>query len=333
MPIPPITHYKDEVPDQTTQDLVNQEIEKEAAQQVVEEKTPELKVLPVEKPIKKKQTNASNIVNAFRQKMALNTISIDLPSAGKTLEFKEISAAEQKELSKIALENDSRADIMYCAMVNLINKLSVDKKFDIRDYTEFERLVVTMNLQQMNKINPEIKFTCSKCGKENSYRLDTLELLRKFNKTYKPDQEYEIEAGNKKYTFTIGWALVRNIEDFFKNFYRKYDNSGKNLKETMNNMSQIEYITMFIKGITVEDVGNSDDKLSANLEDLTYGERVQIMDCLPQSVVFDENTGVIGKVIENFVTPMNNCFKYKDCSFCGSEQSGTMANVTDFIGG
>ena len=329
---PPITHYKDEPVDQATQDLVNQEIEKEAdVKPQVDESTPELKVLPVEKPAKK-PTNASNIVNAFRQKMALNTVPIELPSVGKTIEFKEISTAEQKEISKIALESESRADIMYCAMVNLINKLATERGFDIRNYTEFERLVVTLNLQQMSKINPEIKFTCPKCGKENSYRLDTIKLLGKFNKTYKPDQKFELESGRRKYVFTAGWGSVRSIEDFFKNYYKKYDNLGKKVKETINNMSQIEYITMFIKNVTVSDIADPDDMLTANLEELTYPERVQILDCLPQNVVFDDEVGIVGKVIEEFVNPMNDCFKYNDCAFCGAEQNGTMANVTDFMG-
>ena len=328
---PPITHYKDEVPDQTTQDLVNQELEKEAAQQVVEEKTPELKVLPVEKPAKK-PTNASNIVNAFRQKMATNASAIELPSIGKTVEFKEISAAEQKELSKIAMENKSRTDIMYCAMSNMINKLAQEKGFDIRDYTEFERIYITLNLQQMNKINPEIKFTCSKCGRENKYKLDTAKLIRSFAKTYKPVKDFEIEYGNRKFTFTAGWANVRNVEDFFKHYYKKYDNASNNVKESINNLSQVEYVTMFLKSVTVTEISDPEDTMTANLDEMPYSDRVQIIDCLPQGVLFDEGTGVIGKVIEEFVNPMNDVFKYRDCEFCGAEQSGAMANVTDFMG-
>lgn len=329
---PPITHYKDEDPNQATQDLVNQEIEKEAATaKAVNEATTELKVLPVKKA-EKKPTNASNIVNAFRQKMANNTISVELPSVGRTIEFKEISAKEQKEMSRIAMENESRADIMYGSTVSLINKLVATKDFDIRDCTEFERIAITLNLQQMNKMNPEIKFTCSNCGKENSYRLDTLKLLRNFNKTYKPDKTFEMEVGNRKFIFVTGWSSVRNVEDFFKNYYKKYDNSSKKTKDSMNNLSQIEYITMFIKKITVEDADDKEDTLTANLEELTYPERVQIIDCLPQNVVFDDEVGVINKVIESFVTPMNSVFKYNDCAFCGAEQSGTMANVTDFMG-
>ena len=87
---PPITRYKDEPVDQATADLVNKEIEAEA--ESAKPDTP-LKVLPVEKPAKK-QTNASNIVNAFRQKMATSSTPIELPSIGKTIEFKEISTSE-----------------------------------------------------------------------------------------------------------------------------------------------------------------------------------------------------------------------------------------------
>lgn len=329
MPTPPITHYKDEPVDQDTENLVNQELDKEATAKAEAEKPVELKVLPVKKQEKK---NPSNIVNAFRQKMSMTTIPIELPAAGKSLEFKEISAKEQKELSKVAMENDSRADIMYCAMVSMINKLCTEQGFDIRDYTEFERIAITLNLQQMNKINPEIKYTCSKCGKENSYKLDTVALLKKFNKSYKPDKDFEVECGTRKYVFTAGWSYVRIIEDFFKNYYRKYDNSSKKIKESINNLSQIEYVTMFLKKVTVTEIADPEDSITANLEELTYPERVQIIDCLPQNVVFDDETGIIGKVIEYFVNPMNDCFKYHDCSFCGAEQTGAMANVTDFMG-
>lgn len=335
MPTPPITHYKDEesAQNEETQNVLNQELEKEAEQAKVEEPqgTAELKVLPVKKTEKK--TNSANIVNAFRQKMSVTATPIELPSVGRTVEFKEISTAEQKELSKVALENDSRADIMYCSMISLINKLALEKKFEIRDYTEFERIAITLNLQQMSKINPEIKFTCSKCGRENAYTLDTAKMLRDFAKTYKPDEEIVIDAGNRKFTFTSGWPCVRNVEEFFKHYYRKYDNSSKSVKESINNMSQIEYITMFIKKVTVESISDPDDKLTADLEELTYADRAQIIDCLPQNVLFDDKTGAITLTIEKFVNPMNDVFKYHDCAYCGTEQTGAVAALSDFLGG
>jgi hypothetical protein len=41
---------------------------------------------------------------------------------------------------------------------------------------------------------------------------------------------------------------------------------------------------------------------------------------------------VISKVIAKFVNPMNDVFKYRDCAFCGAEQTGAMASMTDFLG-
>lgn len=328
---PPVTHYKDEAPDTETQELLEKELEKEAkAKAEANEPRPELKVLPVKK-VEKKVSSSSNIVNAFRQKMAANTNTIELPSIGKNVEFKPISTAEQKDLSKIAMESNSRADIMYCAMLAMINKLCADKDFDIRDYTEFERISVTLNLQQMNKVNPEIKYTCPKCNKENTYKLDTAQLIRKFNKSYAPDQEVKIENAGRTFTFLIGWPAVKNVEDFFKTYYKKYDNASKSTKDTINNLSQVEYVTMFIKKVTLSD-SDPDATLTANLEELPYSDRVQLLDCLPQTIVFDENNGIIGVIIESFISPMNKVFKYNDCSFCGAEQDGQMANVTDFIG-
>ena len=87
---------------------------------------------------------------------------------------------------------------------------------------------------------------------------------------------------------------------------------------------------MFIKSVTASD---ADDSITANLEELTYNERVQIIDSLPQSILFDDNTGVISRVIKAFVDPMNEVFKYHDCAFCGAAQDGQVANLTDFLGG
>ena len=335
MPTPPITHYKDEPVDQATQDLVNQELDREASEKKEPEipvKPAQLSILPAKKQ-EKKPTNASNIVNAFRQKMSLNATAIELPSAGKTVEFKEISTAEQKEMSKIAMESNSRADIMYTTMVGLINRLAVDKNFDIRDYTEFERISIVLNLQQMNKINPEIKYTCKSCGRENSYKLDTSKMLRSFSKTYKPDDTFVVETSSRKFSFNVGWPNVRNVEEFFKHYYRKYDNGSKSVKESIDNMSQIEYVTMFIKSVTVTELSDPEDTMTANLEEMTYPERVQIIDCMPQSILFDDDTGIVAKVIETFVNPMNNVFKYHDCAYCGAEQTGGVASISDFLGG
>ena len=330
---PPITHYKDEALDggDVTESIVSKELEKDMLkhQEKYQEK---LKVISVEKPAKK-PTNASNIVNAFRQKMASVSTPIELPSSGKTIECREISGEEQKEISKIALESKSRGDIMYCAMLSLINKLSTDKTFNIRDYSEFERILVTLNLQQMNKVNPEIKYTCSKCGKENAYTLDTPKLLRDFAKTYKEDKQVEIEYGFRKFSFTIGWASVANVESFFKNYYKKYDSSGVSVKETMDEMSQIEYILMFVKSVSVSDINDPEDTISANLVEMPYGERVQIMDSLPQNILFDENSSIVSKIIKIFIEPINEVFKYRDCAYCGSRQDEQFANLSDFVGG
>ena len=218
-------------------------------------------------------------------------------------------------------------------MVSLINELATEPKFDIRDYTEFERIQVTLNLQQMNKINPEIKYTCSQCGKETSYRLDTAKMLRNFTKTYKPDMEIKVDSGNRKFTFNTGWSKCGLVEEFFKHYYKKYDNQSKSVKESIDNMSQIEYMLMFIKSVSVFELSDPDDVLAANLEELTYGERCQIIDSLPQGILFDEETGVITKVIKNYIEPMQSVFRYNDCPFCGAEQTGAVASLSDFLGG
>lgn len=333
--MPPISHYKDEPVNQdaTTQSIIENEIDKE-----VEETTTKMKVLPVEtasKPAPKAKTNSnpSNIVNIFKQKMSTSTTTVELPSIGRTIEFKEINTSFQKELSQVSIEHNSRADIMYISMLSLINRLAAEKGFDVRELSEFERIAITMNLQQSNKMNTEIKYTCQSCGKENSYKLDVTKLLKKFNKSYRGDVDVTMESGNRTFKFVIGWPKVALVEDFFKSYYRKYDNASKAYQETTDKLSQIEYITMFIKSITMTENSDPEDSITANLEELTYGERVQIIDSLPQHIVFDETNGIVAQIIEMYVTPMNDCFKYNDCAFCGAEQDAAMASLSDFMGG
>lgn len=329
--MPPISHYKDEPVNQdaATQSIIENEIDKEVSKSL--EQTPKLKVLPVETPAKK-PSNPSNIVNIFKQKMSMNTTTVELPTIGRSVDFKDINAESQKILSQSAFEHNSRADIMYVSMLNLINNISVDKTFNIRDYTEFERISITLSLQQMNKTNTEVKYTCQSCGKENSYRLDTLKMIRGFNKSYRPDKEIEMDAGNRRFRLLVGWPKVSQVEEFFKSYYRKYDNVGRSAQDRIDKFAQIEYISMFIKSITMTENSDPDDSITANLEELTYGERVQIIDSVPQFIIFDDNDGIISKIIESFVNPMNDSFKYSPCAFCGAEQDGTMASLSDFMG-
>jgi hypothetical protein len=87
--------------------------------------------------------------------------------------------------------------------------------------------------------------------------------------------------------FNAGWSKCGLVEDFFKNYYKKYDNQSKAIKESIDNMSQIEYMLMFLKSVTLIENSDPDDTLTANLEEMTYGERCQIIDSIPQSVLFD----------------------------------------------
>ena len=314
---------------ESTMGIVDAEIEKEMANQSAKK---ELKVLPVQKTDAKGKQSSSSIVNAFKQKMSLNTTSVELPSIGKTLEFKDIDSDVQTYLSQVALECNSRTDIMYSTMASTMNNLSLDKTFNIRNHTEFERISILLNLQQGSKFNPEIRYVCPKCGKENVYHLDSRALMKKFAKSYRGDCEYEIELGSRKYKFVLGWPSVAYIEDFYKHHYRGYDEKSENGQKAINELAQVQYLVKFVKSITVSEMSDPDDSVTANLEDIVYEDKMAVIGSLPQYLISDENDGIISKVIDIFVKPMNDSFKYENCAFCGAEQEGAMANLTDFMG-
>ena len=74
---------------------------------------------------------------------------------------------------------------------------------------------------------------------------------------------------------------------------------------------------MFIRKIELFLPGQSEG-VSLNLDDYTYDERTDLIDSLPQNLVFDDKEGVVSKVIADFTDPLNKAFRYENCQYCGA---------------
>lgn len=70
--------------------------------------------------------SSKSILNAFKNKFATKVNPIFINSLKREVNFREVSVNEQKTLSKITIENETRKDIIYDAQCALINRLCLE---------------------------------------------------------------------------------------------------------------------------------------------------------------------------------------------------------------
>ncbi len=291
-----------------------------------EPKQEALKPEPVVETQVKKFTG-KGAINAFKQAVGSALFPVKMYSADTEILFRELTVTDQKNISKIALMNNSRRDVIYKAQCALINKVADEKNFRIEDYTEFDRIVVLLRLYEQNYFKNEVRYTCAKCGKENVYQLDFSKILAKLGDAWSDDKVYTMELPGKSFRITAGWPKVSAISDFYGNYYKTYQNSNENARNTIDQLSNVEYLVMFLKRI---DLITNGEEISLDLDDFSYADRTDVVDSLPQGIIFDDDDGVISKIVSDFTDKLNKAFQYEKCMYCGAETEEGIGSVADF---
>jgi transcription elongation factor Elf1 len=277
-----------------------------------------------------KALSGVNAINLFKQAVGAGFIPVRIYSIDQEVLMRELTVTDQKTLSKTALINNNRRDIMYAAQNSLINSCVKNKGFDIRELTEFDRVVFLLRLYQQNYFTNDIKYTCPKCGKENVYKMDFGAMLNKVKDAWRGERTYVLNHGDKEFHFTVAWPKVSMISQFYNSYYKQYQKANEKTQSTIDQLSNVEYLVMFIRKIELF-LPNTTEGVSLNLDDYTYDQRTDIIDSLPQGLVFDDNNGIISKVIADFTDPLNKSFRYENCQFCGAETEEGIGSIADFI--
>ena len=289
---------------------------------------------PVAEPEPQKPSSPSKTLTGvaalskFKQALGAGLFPIKLFSTDESVMMRELTVTDQKTLSKTALVNGSRRDVIFNAQCALVNSCVKKDGFDISEYTEFDRIVILARLYQQNYFDNDIHYTCPKCGKENIYKLDFGKILNKLEDAWTEDKVYVINNGDREFHFTVGWPKVKTIADFYAKYYKTYSASNEKVQSTIDQLSNVEYLVMFIKGIELFSPGA--EGLSIDLNDLTYADRTDLIDSLPQGLVFDDDKGVITRVIADFTDPLNKAFQYEKCAYCGAETEEGIGSIADF---
>lgn len=285
-----------------------------------------------EKKIEQEQTNLetkNDLINALKQDFATNVNRIYINSIGKEFGFREITVLEQKTLSRIMIDNESRKDVIFDAQCALINKVCLDEGFNIYNLTEFDRLKLLIAIYQANMYKNEIRFTCPRCGTQNSYKLDFGNVLYRLDKIIVENKTFVYENKNYKYEFTVGYPSVRYISKFHKGNVARYKGLSKDAVKNIDKQVNLDYVDLYIKHIKIE---NKITKLVKNIRISDYEPKdvEEILSIFPQDVMYSED-GVLKFITNEFIKKINDSFDDQTCYNCGEVYENTVHGASSFL--
>lgn len=89
----------------------------------------------------------TDLLNALQQDFATTVNRVYITSLGREVGFREITAKEQKTLSRVMIDNEKRKDVVFDAQCALINSACLEPAvFDVYRCSEFDRLKLLVAL-------------------------------------------------------------------------------------------------------------------------------------------------------------------------------------------
>lgn len=292
-------------------------------QQSMQQSTLTFKQNPPAMGIQQPPVSKDELLKLIESDIASGVTSVYVNSLGKEVQFKEITVTQQKTMSRIMIGNESRKDIVYDAQCAIINSTALADDFDIYQLTEFDRLKILIALYQANMFSNDVKFTCKNCGTENAYKLDFNNVLAKLDEIGLEPKPFHHEGKNFVYDFTVQYPSVRRISNFYKSYYSKHKMQTKFDAKLNDNMSNMEYVNLFISKMkfTVKATGTSRD---IDFSEYSAADVEEIISKFPQDGFYTED-GVLNFITTEYLKKINDSFDKHQCYQCGTtqEEEGT----------
>lgn len=288
---------------------------------VIEAATPQM-----QKIADKIQTK-DELVKLLQDDFASGVTKVYVNSLGKEIAFKEITVTQQKSLSRIMIGNEQRKDVIYDAQCATINNAALADGFDIYQLTEFDRLKILIALYQANMFSNDVKFTCKNCGAENQYKLDFDNVLAKLDEIGLAPKTFTHENKKFGFEFTIQYPLVKKISSFYKAYYLKHKISSKKDIELNDNMSNMEYINLFISKVVLT-VKSTGAKRTIDMANYKASDVEDILSQFPQDALYTDD-GVLNFIANEYLKKINDSFDKHQCYACGSIQEEEGANQAE----
>lgn len=272
-----------------------------------------------------------SVLKSLKQEFASTVNRVYINSLGKERDFREITVLEQKQLSRITIDNNSknRKDVVFEAQCALINDVALTPGFNIYDLLEIDRLKLLIAIYQSNLYKNEIEFTCEECGAKNKYKLDFDAVLKRLDNIEVKTSTSTYENKNFKYTYEVEYPSVKRVLSFYRSQNKKYRNASKHEAKILDNMSNMDYVNLYVKSIEVYNKATKSTK-KINFNEFNAGDVEELISIFPQDVLYSE-TGILYYVMNNYINPINESFDKQICFQCGTEHKDTVNSAESFL--
>ena len=272
-------------------------------------------------------TTKDELVKLLEQDFASGVTKVYVNSLGKEVAFKEITVTQQKTLSRIMIGNEQRKDVIYDAQCAIINSSALAEGFDIYKLTEFDRLKILIALYQANMFSNDVKFTCKNCGAENAYKLNFDNVIAKLDEIGLAPRQFEHDSKNFKYTFTIAYPNVGRISSFYRSYCMKHKNVSKKDVKVNDNMSNMEYVNLFISKLKLE-IKSNDIVRDIDFSNYKAEAVEEILAKFPQDALYTDD-GVLNFIANEYLKKINDSFDKHVCYACGTVQEEENSNQAE----
>ena len=292
--------------------------------EIAKEETVNEKVRPA---MPEANETAAEIAELLKKKIASGYTAVYMNTLGKEVGFREIGANEQKSLSRVMIGNENRKDIIYDTQCATINTAALLDGFDIYQCTELERLKVLIALYQANMFNNDVQFTCKECGSENKFTLNFESVIRKLDEIDIVPKDFRYESKNFTYEFKCAYPSVKLVSKFHKQYFARHKNISKRDVKVNDQMSNMEYIDLFIAGLKIADNAGNVIK-DIDFKRFKPEDIETILGVLPQDVLYSDS-GVLQFITKEFLQKMNDSFDKHKCTHCGAIQEEENSNQVE----
>lgn len=272
----------------------------------------------------------TDLLAALQQDFATSVNRVYITSLGREIGFREITAKEQKTLSRVMIDNEKRKDVVFDAQCALINAACLEpESFDVYQCSEFDRLKLLIALYQANMFKNEVKFVCPKCGTENAYKLDFSRAFHKLDEVDLSPEDFHYENSRMKFDFKLRYPSVKLVGQFHKANVSKYRMATPQQVSSLDRMANIEYVDLFIEDIEIENIATG-VKMTIHMRDYDVADVEDILATFPQDVVYSDD-GVIQHVAKRYVQRVNDAFDKHRCLQCGEEYENDVGSADAFL--
>lgn len=275
----------------------------------------------VEQDLKKTVIDINQVVDLLGSNTGSGVYEISFPSIGKTYQFKQLTVAQQRTLSKnSSAENRSEQLVMRCA---LLKEICLDKSFDPAkiNFAEFVNALITIrNNNFIDDLKFNVKCDNEECGTTSfPYTINLIEVQEKLENLlseleHKEKHYFEFEINGKEIKFELSFPKMSSYIALSK-YYAK--------KENQKHADVALFIYPYIQNIFIDDSLVNIDSIRDNI--------IKFKDFIDNTFIKMSFKQFAESVNAGFSEITDTMFTYKaTCPNCG-EVKELQLEIDDFF--